>query len=138
MLTPDPTSNVAIAAFITAGARLELNKCLEKLQRRNLYCDTDSIILTSRPGDERLKTGNGLGELTDELLEYGEGCKIREFIGAGPKHYAFKAYDKYDELVKTVMKVRGITLNVKNSETFNFDTLLDIILNNADPVFVTN
>ncbi|KAF4527433.1 hypothetical protein B566_EDAN016063 [Ephemera danica] len=34
MLTPDPTTNVAIAAFITAGARLELYKCLEKLQRK--------------------------------------------------------------------------------------------------------
>ncbi|KAF4517302.1 hypothetical protein B566_EDAN008636 [Ephemera danica] len=138
MLTPDPTTNVAIAAFITAGARLELYKCLEILQERSLYVDTDSVIMTSRPGDERLQTGTGLGELTDELLEYGEDCKIREFIGAGAKHYGFKVYDRYGELVKTVMKVRGITLNVKNSVIVNFDTMRDMTLNNAEPVYVKN
>jgi hypothetical protein len=138
MLTPDPTTNVAIAAFITAGARLELYKCMEKIQRRCHYVDTDSILMTSVPGEEMLPTGNCLGDLTDELLQFGEGCKIKEFIGAGPKHYGFKVYDAAGKLVKTVMKVRGITLNVKNSETVNFETLRRMILDQSGPKYVRN
>ncbi|KAF4524515.1 hypothetical protein B566_EDAN011526 [Ephemera danica] len=138
MLTPDPTTNVAIAAFITAGARLELYKCLEKLQRRCFYCDTDSAIMTSLPGDEMLPTGNCLGELTNELDQYGPGCKIKEWIGAGAKHYGFKVYDHNDELVQTVIKVRGITLNVKNSEVVNLTSMKEMILEQADPVYVRN
>ena len=34
-------TNVAVASFVTAQARLHLYKELEKIDRRVLYCDTD-------------------------------------------------------------------------------------------------
>lgn len=49
-----PTANftsIAIAAHVTAQARLHLYKYLEKLQDRVLYCDTDSVIFLDSPND---------------------------------------------------------------------------------------
>jgi hypothetical protein len=34
----------------------------------------------------------------------------------------------------TICKVRGITLNYKNSLTINFDTIKDMVINNRDDV----
>ena len=42
-------SNVVIAAFVTAQARLKLYGVLEKLNERVLYFDTDSIIYVHKP-----------------------------------------------------------------------------------------
>ena len=64
--TSDKT-NVAIAAFTTAHARLKLYSVLELLQQRVLYFDTDSIIYTSKPGEWNPPLGDYLGELTNEL-----------------------------------------------------------------------
>ena len=41
---PHACSNVIVAAFVTAQARLKLYGILEKLNERVLYFDTDSII----------------------------------------------------------------------------------------------
>ena len=41
---PHACSNVIVAAFVTAQARLKLYEPLEKLNERVLYFDTDSII----------------------------------------------------------------------------------------------
>ena len=42
-------SNVVVAAFVTAQARLKLYGVLEKLNERVLYFDTDSIIYVHKP-----------------------------------------------------------------------------------------
>ena len=47
----DSKTNVALAAFITALARLKLYSELENLNDRVLYFDTDSIIYVTRPED---------------------------------------------------------------------------------------
>ena len=49
-ITPNPRTNVVIAAFTTAHARLRLYSVLERLQDRVLYYDTDSVIYVDRPG----------------------------------------------------------------------------------------
>jgi hypothetical protein len=36
----------------------------------------------------------------------------------------------------TICKVRGITLNYKNSLTINFDTIKDMVINNRDDVYI--
>ena len=41
---PYACSNVIVAAFVTAQARLKLYEILEKLNERVLYFDTNSII----------------------------------------------------------------------------------------------
>ena len=54
-------TNVVIAAFTTAHARLKLYSVLERLQQRVLYFDTDSVILTSQPGEWMPPLGDYLG-----------------------------------------------------------------------------
>ncbi len=48
--TPNNKTNVVIAAFTTAYARLKLYDLLDLLQERALYYDTDSVIYVSEPG----------------------------------------------------------------------------------------
>lgn len=72
---------MAIAAFTTAQARLKLYEYLEKLDRRVLYYDTDSCIYTSSgdPDEYEPRTDNFLGEMTDELADYGHGSFIETY-----------------------------------------------------------
>ena len=46
-----------------------------------LYCDTDSVIYASRPGQYDPPLGDYLGELIDEL----KGDHMFEFVSGGPK-----------------------------------------------------
>ena len=64
---PNKVNNVFIAAFTTAYARLKLYSCLELMQDKILYVDTDSLIYVVKKGKTPLKLGNYLGDLTDEL-----------------------------------------------------------------------
>ena len=64
------TTNVAIAAFVTAHARLKLYSELEQIGERALYCDTDSIFLVENVNDTiqyKPECGNNLGDFTDEI-----------------------------------------------------------------------
>ena len=49
-LRPTKHTNVVIAAYVTAHARLVLYSYLERLGERTLYCDTDSVIYKQTPG----------------------------------------------------------------------------------------
>lgn len=116
----DTTTNVYIASFTTAYARLKLYDVLEQLKERALYCDTDSVIYVSKGSDTHPTIGDYLGELTNEL----DGDDyITEFVSAGPKLYAFKTFKGH-----TVCKVRGFTLNYQASKSLNFDTIRHDIL----------
>ncbi|XP_039313511.1 uncharacterized protein LOC120359579 [Solenopsis invicta] len=89
-----PITNVVIAAYTTAQARLKLYSYLEKLDRRVLYCDTDSCIY-SCSGDlneYEPRTGNFLGDMTHELESYGNASYIESFVSGGPKFYAYVHY----------------------------------------------
>ena len=44
-------TNVVIAAYTTAQARLKLYSYLEQLGPRVLYADKDSVVYTYRPGE---------------------------------------------------------------------------------------
>ena len=114
----DGKTNVVIAAFTTAHARLKLYSVLEQLDRRVLYFDTDSVIYVSKDGEWEPPTGSYLGELTDEL----EGGHITTFVSGGPKNYAYETNTS-----KTVCKVRGITLNYKTVQKVNFNVMCDMI-----------
>ena len=116
----DGKTNVVIAAFTTAHARLKLYSVLEQLDRRVLYFDTDSVIYVSKDGEWEPPTGSYLGELTDEL----EGGHITTFVSGGPKNYAY-AYETNTS--KTVCKVRGITLNYRTVQKVNFNVMCDMI-----------
>jgi hypothetical protein len=113
-------TNEVVGAYVTAGARLKFYTHLEALNRDVLYMDTDSVIFVSRENDCRVSCGDKLGDLTDEIIDYGEGAYICEFASGGPKNYAYKLRLTNDSF-KTVCKVRGITLNYNASQIVNFD-----------------
>ena len=114
----DGKTNVVIAAFTTAHARLKLYGVLEQLNRRVLYFDTDSVIYVSKEDEWEPPTGSYLGQLTDEL----DGGYITTFVSGGPKNYAYETSTD-----KTVCKVRGITLNYRTQQHVNFDVMSDMV-----------
>jgi len=106
-----PNTNPVIAAYTTAQARLKLLDYIEDLQERVLYFDTDSIIYLTRPEDQyEPPTGDFLGDMQDELREYGEGSYIREFVSTGPKSYAYTIWSSSSGKEVEVVKSKGIPL----------------------------
>lgn len=67
--------------------------------------------------------------MTDET----PGKKIVSFVTGGPKNYAYTAQDQ-DGKISTCCKVKGITLNYKNSLDINFDTIKKMITTNETSV----
>ena len=63
----DNKTNIYLATFTTCWARLKLYSVLEKLHKRVLYYDTDSVIYVSRAGQYDPPLGDYLGDFTDEL-----------------------------------------------------------------------
>ncbi|XP_072375471.1 uncharacterized protein [Diabrotica undecimpunctata] len=116
-------TNVFIAAFTTANARLRLYNMLEKLDEAVVYFDTDSVVYID-DGLNTVETGELLGDWSDELPvdDY-----IIEFFSTGPKSYTFKT-----KLGREVTKIKGFTLNYENSLYLNRDVLVDIITEKLD------
>jgi hypothetical protein len=82
--------NVAVAAYVTTQARLKLYEYLNRLRQSVLYCDTDSVVYVQKTAEPpKVAIGNYLGDLTDELEEYGSGSYIDEFVSGGPKNCVF-------------------------------------------------
>ena len=127
-------TNIFIAAFTTAHARLRLYEALEYLGEQVLYYDTDSIIYSYLPNSDNKEIetfDNRLGYFKDEILdEYGPGVYIKEFVSGGPKNYAYQT--NTDE---TKTKVKGLSLNYNNSKLINFESVKEFIL---DAVFNDN
>ena len=107
-------TNIAVASFTTAHARLRLYWALERLERQVLYHDTDSVVYVydkNNPQHKDIELGDCLGEWTDEL----EGWKMKgTFVGAGPKNYS---YEKHKEgAIKHETKIKGFTLNYEATQ----------------------
>ena len=64
----DGKTNVVIAAFITAHARLKLYSVLEQLDHRVLYFDTYSVIYVLKDGEWEPPTGSYFGDWTDIFI----------------------------------------------------------------------
>ncbi|XP_035219689.1 uncharacterized protein LOC118192782 isoform X2 [Stegodyphus dumicola] len=92
----DASTNIFLATFTTAWARLKLYSEMEKLGRDVLYHDTDSIIYAT----------NGRN---DPPL-------------GGPKNYAYQTATG-----KTCCKVRGFSLNFRNSQLLNFEAIKSLV-----------
>jgi hypothetical protein len=116
-------TNVVIAAYTTAQARLKLYSYLEHLGPRALYADTDSVIFSTKTGEWKPALGDFLGDLTDEVPHN----QILTFITGGPKNYAYRTLHPDKEGNYTTCKVRGITLNCKNMLNVNFDVLKTLV-----------
>ena len=118
-IIPSNKTNVFIAAFTTAWARLRLYEALDVLKKNVLYYDTDSVVYKWRPGQPSIPIGDFLGEMTDEL----EGDVINEFVSGGAKNYGYTT-----RAGKTECKVRGFSLNVRGKKVLNFNTMKANIL----------
>ncbi|KAF4529260.1 hypothetical protein B566_EDAN017701 [Ephemera danica] len=135
---PNPKTNVAIAAYTTAQARLHLYSYLEKLQEKISYMDTDSILIKVKDGDTDIpETGVFLEDLTDELEPYGPGSYIQEFVSGGPKNYTYSVYTPGKDTLSYCIKIKGMTINSSNDTVLCFETLKNMICNNAPPINVT-
>ena len=77
-------TNIYIACFTTSHVRLMLYDKLDYLNEKVLYFDTDSIIYAD-DGTKNVKTGDMLGDMTDEI----SGKGISSFVSTGPKSYSF-------------------------------------------------
>ena len=122
MVIPLKIGNVIVACFVTAYARLELFNLINSLQKRVLYFDTDSVIDLCGDGDEQVKTGSYLGELTNELAD---NEWITHFCSSGPKSYSY-----IKNLNKEIVHIKGFSLNNENvKEKLNFLSLHSCIEN---------
>jgi hypothetical protein len=121
-------SNVYIAAFVTAYARLRLYSALELLGRRVCYFDTDSVVYVSEDGSDILPVDNSgtLGAWSNELKKTPDDYFV-EFVSAGPKTYAMRSFSGKND----ICKVKGITLSYKNKQVVNFDSIKDQVLHKA-------
>jgi hypothetical protein len=126
--TTHQKSNVYIAAYVTAYARLKLYEALEILQEKALYFDTDSCVYVSPTGEHLIpiSTSGELGTWSDELKDT-PGDFFTEFVSAGPKTYAMKSHSGKNDICKS----KGFQLSVKNKEIFNFESLRDQVLHKA-------
>ncbi len=116
------TGNVAIAAFTTCWARLHLLEVLHQVDRHCLYYDTDSVIYVERKDDPcDVVVGDYLGQLKNELKG---DTYIEEFVSGGPKAYAYR-----ENTGQETCKVKGFTLNYRNSQVVNFDSVCGLVLN---------
>lgn len=125
--------SIGIGAFTTAYARLKLYDILEKVSETLLYCDTDSVIYVEKPNcSEDIKTGEFLGDLTDEIDKDGSGSFITEFVSTGPKCYAYRTFNPTTKTFSEKAKCKGITLNSKTKDIINFSNLKSIVTDPTD------
>lgn len=130
-LKPSSSTNIFVAVFTTALARLTLYNVLDQLSHRVLYFDTDSVIYSQTPQDEKLEHGDNLGQLTSEL---DTGDHITHFVSGGPKNYAYKTMKN-----KTCVKVKGLSLTHETAKLVNFDSMLELVtthVQNGDSKFI--
>ncbi|KAL3115698.1 hypothetical protein niasHT_013256 [Heterodera trifolii] len=129
------TSNVAIALWTTAAARVHLLNSLQlvysqenlvqRYDTRILYMDTDSIFYEFKTAlGDPLKGGNQLGELADEYPSH----TIIEFICAGPKAYALWLRNNATGEDEYKLKLRGITLDSNACTRINFEKMKEMVL----------
>jgi len=69
---------------------------------------------------ETIKTGDSLGDLTDEIPT---GRSITAFVSAGPKNYAYQLDDGTSKVT-----VKGITMNCRNKAIITFDLIKGMVL----------
>jgi DNA polymerase elongation subunit (family B) len=123
---------VAIASYVTAYARMELLELLESIESIQkhsvLYYDTDSVLYVHKRLDSDVACGDYLGNLTDEISkEYGPMAKCIAFASLGPKNYCYQVKDEQNN-IRTVIKVKGISLTVKALELITFEQMVDMAI----------
>jgi hypothetical protein len=80
------------------------------------------VVYVQKQGEtEKVHTGDYLGDLKDELLEFGFGSYIHEFVSGGPKNFAFSVFCPSTQKRTIKCKAKGIAFNYKSSKIVNFE-----------------
>lgn len=131
-LTKANNTNIAVASFVTAYARLVLYDIMAKIEEIRpyslLYHDTDSVIFLRNKSDPRIQLGSFLGDLTNEIPS---GSSIRRFVSLGPKTYGYETEDGQGNK-DVVMKIKGLKLSTIALDTVDFGKMLDMALRFKD------
>ena len=112
-------------AFVPAYGRLMLFEQLDKLEKRVLYHDTDSIIYVYDPAEYNIPTNDIWGTWEEEKISK-EG--ITEFISTGPKSYAIKTRDS------EIVKLKGVALKHSHRFLVNFDSMKKLIFDTLEGI----
>lgn len=130
---PSQFTNVAIASMVTSYARCWLfNKCISILKPEQvLYVDTDSIIFSTFPGYPDLISGNGLGELSDEIeATFQVKDTIETWCASGNKSYSIVLKENSQI---SLVKVKGFTLKLAgNTQDIDFKAMVDLVMKHPD------
>ncbi|KAK7601373.1 hypothetical protein V9T40_008814 [Parthenolecanium corni] len=102
-------TNIFVALYTTANARMRLYEQLNRLDKYVMYLDTDSIVYSDN-GKNTIPHSDMLAEWTDEL----DGGYIQKWVATGPKSYHYVT-----NTGKVVTKVKGFTLHHKNALKIN-------------------
>ena len=132
------TVNLAVASFITCYGRLKLYEQMEHLGERILYIDTDSCHFIETPSGYNIPLGSYLGDFTDELEKFGTDAYMSEGIFLGPKNYAYEVTVPSTNEKFYQCKVRGISLNYKNKQIINFESMKKVLLEELHEITVEN
>jgi hypothetical protein len=136
----DPTStNVYIAAYTTANARLRLYEALEKLGDRVLYMDSDSVVYADN-GKVEIKTGNLVGDWEDEFKGFKGYDRskhgIVEWVSTGPKSYAAMTNIDTGNGMYSICKCKGFRSSFVNAKSVNMANMERILVNDIDKITV--
>ena len=107
------------ALFVPAYGRMQLWEELNKLGKRVLMNDTDSIVYIYDPELYNIPEGGLLGQWEVEDIDSKNGG-IREFVGLGPKTYGILCDNGY-----SMVKAKGLSLNLATEKLVNFETMKD-------------
>lgn len=126
-----PKTNVAIASFVTAYARLVLWNAVHKIDQLGhfpIYGDTDSItyLHSCDSMDDVIPTGAQVGEWEEEHRD-----DIDEVVVIAPKAYSCKKKD-----ASTDTHFKGVTLHVSNQARLSHKEMKEMILGQVEMVTV--
>ena len=141
-IDPEFVSEIT-AAFTTANARVRLYNMLDWLDDSQLiYCDTDSVIFLydeDNPAHKHpelnseearqlgIEFGKGLGQWENEFKNPNE--YITEICVLGAKAYAYKTSKGL-----SIIKQKGITLDLANEDLITFDEVVSVVTGEKDSI----
>lgn len=94
--------------------------------KKILYCDTDSIMFIQKKNEQCvLKTGNFLGDLTNELPR---DVEVSSYYCAGPKFYLLMGKNCVTGEPYSVYKIKGVTLNKSTETVLNAENIRKLVM----------
>lgn len=119
-------SSITTGSYTTAHARAMLYHELSQLGVNVLYADTDSIIYVEKPGMKYSPNiGPSIGQLTNEIAEYGPDAYIDEFVSVAPKSYSLRIKNGFNDKITEISKCKGF--QSKGDNILNFDSFKKMI-----------